>query len=93
MFRALAHVLNRKKTMKSIQKIMTASAALSALAFVAFASPAAQAGEDCSTNTSGMRGCGFATLEQCKASMSGITGTCDRAIRSTGIPRLRWPIS
>jgi hypothetical protein len=25
-----------------------------------------------------MRGCGFASLEQCEAEMSGITGTCDR---------------
>jgi hypothetical protein len=25
-----------------------------------------------------MRGCGFATLEQCRASLAGINGTCDR---------------
>ena len=25
-----------------------------------------------------MRGCGYTTLEQCKASMAGQNGTCDR---------------
>ena len=51
--------------MKSIAKMITASAAaLSAFALVAMAAPAAQAGEYCMTNTSGMRGCGYATLEQ-----------------------------
>ncbi|HEX9468216.1 MAG TPA: DUF3551 domain-containing protein [Bradyrhizobium sp.] len=64
--------------MKSISKVLTASAALSTLAFVAMATPAAQAGEYCSTNSSGMRGCGYTSLEQCKASMAGINGTCDR---------------
>jgi hypothetical protein len=65
--------------MQSISKMMTLSAAaLSTLAFVAMATPAAQAGEYCSTNSSGMRGCGFSSLEQCKASMAGINGTCDR---------------
>jgi hypothetical protein len=49
-----------------------------ALAFIALATPAAQAGEYCSTNSSGMRGCGCSRLEQCKASMAGINGTCDR---------------
>jgi hypothetical protein len=64
--------------MKSIQKLMTAAAAFSALAVVAFAAPAAQAGEFCSVNSSGMRGCGFETLAQCQASMSGQNGTCMR---------------
>lgn len=65
--------------MKTISKMITASAAaLSTLALVAMASPAAHAGEYCSTNTSGMRGCGFATMEQCLATTSGIGGTCAR---------------
>lgn len=64
--------------MKSIQKLMTAAAVFSALAAVAFAAPAAQAGEYCSVNSSGMRGCGFETLAQCQASMSGQNGTCMR---------------
>lgn len=65
--------------MKTITKLITASAAaLSTLAFVSIAAPAAHAGEYCSVNTSGMRGCGFATMEQCKATMSGGLGTCMR---------------
>jgi hypothetical protein len=61
-----------------ISKVLTASAALCTLAFVSFAAPAASAGEFCSTDSSGMRGCGYATLEQCQASMSGQMGTCAR---------------
>jgi hypothetical protein len=62
-----------------ISKLMTASAAaLCTMAFVSFAAPAAQAGEFCSTNSSGMRGCGYTTLAQCQASMAGQNGTCSR---------------
>jgi hypothetical protein len=65
--------------MKSISRMITASAAaLSALAVVAMATPGVQAGEYCSTNTSGMRGCGYSSLEQCQASTSGVGGTCAR---------------
>jgi hypothetical protein len=65
--------------MKSFSKMMTASAAaLSTFAFIAMATPAAQAGEFCNTNTSGMRGCGFSTMEQCKATISGTGGDCAR---------------
>jgi hypothetical protein len=65
--------------MKSIAKMITASAAaLSAFALVAMAAPSAQAGEYCMTNTSGMRGCGYATIEQCQASAAGGLGTCGR---------------
>jgi Protein of unknown function (DUF3551) len=64
--------------MKSIHKMMTAAAAFSALAVVALAAPAAQAGEYCSVNSSGMRGCGFESLAQCQASMAGQNGTCMR---------------
>jgi Protein of unknown function (DUF3551) len=65
--------------MKPISMMMTRSAAsLCTLAFMAIATPSAQAGEYCSTNSSGMRGCGYTSLEQCKASMSGINGSCDR---------------
>ena len=41
-------------------------------------SPAAQASEYCNTNSSGMRGCGYSSLEQCQAAMSGQMGTCSR---------------
>jgi hypothetical protein len=64
--------------MKSIHKMMTAAAAFSALAVVALAAPGAQAGEYCSVNSSGMRGCGFESLAQCQASMAGQNGTCMR---------------
>ena len=64
--------------MKSIHQLMTAAAALSALAMAAFAAPAAQAGEYCSVNSSGMRGCGFETLAQCQASVAGQNGACMR---------------
>jgi uncharacterized protein DUF3551 len=69
----------QRGTMTSISKLMTASAfALCTAAFVSLSAPVAQAGEYCSTNTSGMRGCGFSSLEQCKAAMSGLMGTCAR---------------
>jgi len=62
-----------------ISKVMTASAAaLCMLAFVSFAAPSAQAGEFCSTDSSGMRGCGYETLAQCQASNTGKNGTCAR---------------
>jgi hypothetical protein len=65
------------QTMKSIHTMMSA-AALSTLAFVAFAAPAAQASEYCGVDDSGMRGCGYATLEQCLVTLSGRHGTCMR---------------
>ena len=73
-------LLKWRGKMKTIAKMIAASAAaLTTLAFVTIAAPAAQAGEYCSTNTSGMRGCGFSTLEQCQASVSGIgSGPCMR---------------
>jgi hypothetical protein len=66
--------------MKTISRTIAASAAaLATFAFVAMAAPAAQAGEYCNTNTSGMRGCGYETMEQCQASNAGIgNGGCAR---------------
>ena len=65
--------------MRLTSKMMTASAAaLCSFAAIAIATPAAQAGEYCITNTSGMRGCGYSSLEQCKAAVSGLSGTCAR---------------
>src|ERR1700674_4218294 len=58
--------------------IAASAAALSMFAFVTIAAPAAQAGEFCGTNTSGMRGCGFTSLEQCQASASGVGFSCGR---------------
>jgi hypothetical protein len=64
--------------MKQFLKITAAPAtALFAMAFVAMATPAS-AGEYCNTNTSGMRGCGYSSMEQCQASTSGVYGNCYR---------------
>jgi hypothetical protein len=60
-----------------LKSIAAPVAALSAMAFVAMAAPAS-AGEFCYTNTSGMRSCSFSTMEQCKASVSGVFGNCYR---------------
>jgi hypothetical protein len=77
---AKASPVEMERKMKTIAEMIAASAAaLTTLAFVTIAVPAAQAGEYCSVNTSGMRGCGFSTLEQCQASVSGIgSGPCMR---------------
>lgn len=65
--------------MKTLSKMMTASAAMfGTLAFMAMAAPSAKAGEFCMTDSSGMRGCGYTTMEQCRASASGKNGSCDR---------------
>ena len=53
-------------------------AGLWAMALVAVASPASAA-EYCRQDAiSGMRSCGYATIEQCQAMSSGIGGTCYR---------------
>lgn len=61
--------------MKQISKLI--AAASTAVALVAIVTPAAQAGEFCATD-SVVKGCGFDTLEQCQASVSGIGGSCRR---------------
>jgi Protein of unknown function (DUF3551) len=54
------------------------ASALLAVAFLSMSTPAS-AGEYCRTDNSGMRGCGYDTLEQCQASASGRGGNgCDR---------------
>jgi hypothetical protein len=65
--------------MKQFLKISAAPAAASfALAFVAMTSPAAARPVDyCRTDiTSGMRGCGYSSLEQCQTMSSGRGGSC-----------------
>jgi hypothetical protein len=72
---------NREKTMKQLLKISAGPAtALLALAYVAMATPAAAGpSEYCRQDvTSGMRSCGFETMEQCQAMSSGRGGTCYR---------------
>jgi hypothetical protein len=65
--------------MKQFLKISATPAAASfALAFVAMTSPAAASPIDyCRTDvTSGMRGCGYSSLEQCQTMSSGRGGSC-----------------
>jgi hypothetical protein len=65
--------------MKTIFGLASASAAaLSLFALVGATTPGARAGEFCSTDSSGMRGCGYTTLEQCQVTQSGKNGTCAR---------------
>jgi hypothetical protein len=63
---------------KQILKISAAPAAVfCALAFFSTATPAAAAPVDyCRTDTSGMRGCGYSSLEQCQAMASGRGSNC-----------------
>src|SRR6266436_1077124 len=63
---------------KQILKISAAPAGvLCALAFFSTATPAAAAPVDyCRTDTSGMRGCGYSSLEQCQAMASGRGSNC-----------------
>jgi Protein of unknown function (DUF3551) len=63
--------------MKSLLKLIAVAAAFRALTLVAMPTTAL-AGEYCLTNTSGMRGCGFATVQQCLDSLPGTAGTCTR---------------
>ena len=71
---------NRENKMRQLSKIYAAPAALFALAYVAVATPAAAASNEyCRQDiTSGMRSCGFETLEQCQAMSSGRGGSCYR---------------
>ena len=65
--------------MKQFLKISAAPAAtLFAFAFAAMTSPAAASQIDyCRTDiTSGMRGCGYSSLEQCQTMSSGRGGSC-----------------
>jgi hypothetical protein len=50
--------------MKSVLELIAVAAAVRVLTIAAIPT-AALAGEYCLTNTSGMRGCGFATVQQC----------------------------
>jgi hypothetical protein len=64
---------------KQILKMSAAAAtALFATAFVATATPAAAASVDYCRHdvTSGMRGCGYTSLEQCQAMSAGRGGGC-----------------
>jgi hypothetical protein len=61
-----------------MKKIILSGSALLGLALVAMTSPAAQAGEFCTLNNSYMRSCGYDSMAQCQAMLSGRDGTCMR---------------
>ncbi|UGY19914.1 DUF3551 domain-containing protein [Bradyrhizobium septentrionale] len=61
--------------MKRILKMISAPA-LCALGVIVFAPRGAQAAEYCAQEPSVIKGCGFSSLEQCRASVSGTAGTC-----------------
>ena len=63
--------------MKLVFKFIAVATAMRALALLATPSTAV-AGEYCLTNTSGMRSCGFTTIQQCLDSVSGTSGGCAR---------------
>jgi hypothetical protein len=73
--------LNQHRENKMKKLLITTAApatAMFALAFLTMATPASAA-EFCRQDaTSGMRGCGYVSLEQCRAASSGIGGTCYR---------------
>jgi hypothetical protein len=65
-------------TMQRFFRLSTAIAGLWAVALLAAATPAS-AGDYCRQDAiSGMRACGYASIEQCQAMSSGIGGTCYR---------------
>jgi hypothetical protein len=70
----------REKKMKQLLKMTAApAAAMFTMGFVAMATPAAAASpvDYCRHDvTSGMRGCGYSSLEQCQAMSSGRGGSC-----------------
>src|SRR5258706_14412910 len=76
----LKQAYRQRERMKKLLTITAAPAAtLFALAFVAVSTPAAAASpiDYCRTDTtSGMRGCGYASLEQCHAMSAGRGGDC-----------------
>lgn len=66
--------------MASISKTFAASAAtLFASAFLVLTAPAAQAEEYCITNgAQAAHGCGYPTMETCRAAAGGIGGMCSQ---------------
>jgi hypothetical protein len=68
-----------ENTMQHLFKLSAAPiAGLWAMALVAVATPASAADYCRQDAISGMRSCGYATIEQCQAMSSGIGGTCYR---------------
>jgi hypothetical protein len=75
--------------MKAFAKISAPAAAVAAVvALGAMSENKASAGEFCRQDVTGhMTGCGFDSMEQCKAASAGIGGDCFRDPFSQGQPR------
>ena len=67
--------------MTSTSKMFVASAAtLFASAFLVMSAPAAKAEDYCITNgAQAAHGCGYPTMESCRAASAGMGGTCTQA--------------
>ena len=70
--------------MKSTSKIAASGAALFAFALMMTAAPAARADDFCITNgAQAAHGCGYPSMETCRAASAGIGGTCSLAAGSS----------
>ena len=76
-FVSVPDLVERKKKLKLATKLIAVAAAVRALTLIAMPT-AAVASKYCLTDTSGMRGCEFATVQQCLNSLAGTSGTCAR---------------
>jgi hypothetical protein len=79
-----ANKTERRKYMKLASSKLTASAAsLFAFGLIAMATTSAQADDYCITNgAQAAHGCGYQTMEACRAAASGIGGTCSQSSSS-----------
>jgi len=70
--------------MKPTSKTFTASAAtLFAFAFIVMTAPTARADDYCITNgAQAAHGCGYPSMETCRAASAGIGGTCTAVLSS-----------
>jgi Protein of unknown function (DUF3551) len=82
---AFPDLQTRKKNMRPTSKKVTASAVrLFTFAFFVMTAPAAYADEYCITGGSNsVNGCGYATMEQCRAASSGRGGSCGPAANAS----------
>ncbi|MEO6841935.1 MAG: DUF3551 domain-containing protein [Bradyrhizobium sp.] len=65
------------------KKLTVSAAALFALAFLTMSAPVAHAEDYCITNgAQTAHGCGYPSMETCKAASAGIGGTCSAAASS-----------
>ena len=72
-----------KKMTPTSKKLTTSAATLFAFAFLAMGAPVAHAEDYCITNgAQTAHGCGYPSMETCRAASAGIGGTCSAAASS-----------